>query len=396
MKALFLLLCVLVNFANALSSNCSNPVFVNPARYGYKQIPGMSRLPSFAQNRKPESWPVSKNEVCSYLAQNQDKSCCSTETLQDIEKIVGQAKSFVQNQRWAMQNASLTFFEKTFVHRFNGILYIICLGDDKCLKEMKQAITDYESSLSENFDKLTRYSTQCTTQLLNYFEGMLCFACDAKWPQFIRKNKIVIANKTCTGIVSSCKPLFDQMNVFNALSVAFTNKVIAAFEASDFPGGGHDIFKHIFKIDWPDACGGSVDYPADCTEFSCDTILSGVGLPYNAINRWTPWNHLSPDRMLSALAEFADGETVNIYAKDGYDALHVGCISNNNCDGADYPDNSPDPAPISPAVTAVIVVVVILVVAAAAGFFLWTQLKQSLDTSVSTQEPEENYGSTIM
>ena len=44
---------------------------------------------------------------------------------------------------------------------------------------------------------------------------MLCFACDAKWPQFIRKNKIVIANKTCTGIVSSCKPLFDQMNVRN-------------------------------------------------------------------------------------------------------------------------------------------------------------------------------------
>ena len=69
--------------------------------------------------------PVSKNKVCSYLAQNQDKSCCSTETLQDIEKIVGQAKSFVQNQRWAMLNASLIFFEKTFAHRFNGILQIV-------------------------------------------------------------------------------------------------------------------------------------------------------------------------------------------------------------------------------------------------------------------------------
>ena len=42
---------------------------------------------------------------------------------------------------------------------------------------------------------------------------MLCFACDVNWPQFIRKNRIVVANKTCTGIVSSCKPLYNQMNV---------------------------------------------------------------------------------------------------------------------------------------------------------------------------------------
>lgn len=96
--------------------------------------------------------------------------------------------------------------------------------------------------------------------------------------------------------------------------------------------------------------------------------------------------------MLSALAEFADGETVNIYDKDGYDALHVGCISNKNCDGANYPD----PEQGSPASTALVVVVVILVVGAVAGFFLWTKFKQSSDTSASTQEPEENYGSTIM
>ena len=33
--------------------------FVNPARYGYKQIPGMSRLPFFAPNRRPNKWYVS-------------------------------------------------------------------------------------------------------------------------------------------------------------------------------------------------------------------------------------------------------------------------------------------------------------------------------------------------
>ena len=54
--------------------------------------------------------------------------CCSTETLQDIEKIVGQAKHFVELQRWAMLNASATFYQKTFARRFNGILNMVIEG----------------------------------------------------------------------------------------------------------------------------------------------------------------------------------------------------------------------------------------------------------------------------
>lgn len=185
------------------------------------------------------------------------------------------------------------------------------------------------------------------------------------------------------------------IQVFNTLAINFTNKVMAALASSHFPGNGPNIFKNIFNVDWPDGCGGTVKHPADCEDFSCDTILSGVGLPYNAINRWTPWNHMNPYRMLNALTEFADDETVNIYAKDGYDALRVGCLSNNNCDNANYPDA----APVSPGATAAIVVVVLLVVAAAVGFFVWRRFKPSSDMpamSASTQESAETYGSTVM
>ena len=136
--------------------------FENPLQYGFKQFPGMQKYPLFARKQRPDKWlvcmnfeappgrswnawfrrgkiaallnfckwsrnvrPSSNGKVCKLLAKHQDQSCCSVETLQDIEKAVNVAKGYVKIQRLRMLNESAFFYQRTFKNRFNNIIKLV-------------------------------------------------------------------------------------------------------------------------------------------------------------------------------------------------------------------------------------------------------------------------------
>ena len=355
---------------------CDNAFFTNPDWFG--AVEGSSspfdasvlKAISTADN-KPAAYPAADSGTCAYFVGN-PATCCSEDTLKKIVAGFTAAREIIQTQEQFIKKDPIS---DTVLLALEGITTVVCdaklpLYNEALCNKLKATNTTYVKLLADDVQNIVSAQLKCSEGVLAYAEGLVCFACNVEFKNYLdlEKKTIKIATRTCDAIYDQCE---------NAIMVS-VQKLLADLQkfveqiVKDLSGDKLPVpMPSADSI--PDMCGGTVAHPASgekCKEFVCDTMLNG----FSSLH-WLNWQNKYPapskrrallaDKMAPveagqtveevALAHILDAHSRlseraqekflvegrgnggrkleayasshNTYAADGYDAYGVGCAN---------------------------------------------------------------------
>jgi hypothetical protein len=352
----------LVAGASATAPNCSNPVFIDE----------LFGAPSLALVLgQPQPHPKGADLPCQ--AFNNKDSCCTNETLFIIgevfstgQELINAVSEAISTNDYPSELAALVSAQMTIVCAAASIFPQLA----SACNSAASILTQYTKELTQAADDVVQAELQCARGLSNYLKGVLCFACEANWDQYLvhdAENVISaldINQQTCDSIVDDCGPVNTAVANLAVTAVNLVNAVTNELTSSQWPGLNINI--NTIKA-LPDTCGGTLGSPGDCTSFYCDNIVSGMTGPSQA--NWGAPAAALQARLLEVVAASATS-SVNVYTSNGYPAYAVGA--------ADYPQGL-----AGWAVALIVIVVVGVVVAGAVVGVIAVQRRRGAAKSIS-------------
>jgi hypothetical protein len=363
--------------------DCSNPVFDAAPLFGAPSLPLVQGA--------PQPHPQGSDLPCQAF-KNQD-SCCTNETLKIIgeafaggEQLLDDASEAISTNDYPTQLAALVTAQMDLVCAAQGAFPQLQADCDSAANVLSQ----YTKELTQAAEDVAQAELQCARGLGNYLKGVLCFACEAKWDQYLVRDAenvisaLNINQATCDSIVSDCAPVNAAVTSLALKAVDFVNDIIKVLAGSQWPSVNINV--NTIKA-LPDTCGGTLGSPGNCEAFYCDNIVSGVSGPSQS--NWGSSASSSfmalQARVLGAVVASAS-TSVNVYTANGYPAYAVG--------------SADDPASVFPgwAVALIVIVVVAVVVGAAVVGVLAVQRRRGAAKSVhgayqTTTTTGSDYGS---
>lgn len=315
-------------------ADCQNPVFKDINSWG-----GTERLPlDLRLADSPGPYPTG-GQTCSYYRKRKNQ-CCTTESLAAVEDALALANL-------TLTSAVRVINKAPFINQLEQTVREAC-DTIQCSDDVYHKINGYFNLLDSTFKAFQDAQIECTNALLAYTQGMMCFACESEYPQFLNETAFTVelAVHSCSEVRHKCQPVHDAMNRLVRTSTDFVNEI-----CKDVAGMTPiDICKT------PDMCGGTFCKRGDCSHYTCHQLLNGFTLPSytwgahlpQLTETQTPTTARDAKEQLAEslrvqhnawVGAVADANSVfrgpvqvasepshNVYSKNGYDSYEVGCV----------------------------------------------------------------------
>ena len=228
------------------------------------------------------------SSVC--RAFNGKSSCCSKDTLDNIKDFFDTAEDLLEDAQDALEDVDLGDQIKDMLE--DSEMDEMCddlkqfLPTANC-DDLSDVMSEYADKYGDAFEDVIDAALQCTAGFSAYYKGMLCFACEPEWSDYVNRDtdgnvvSLKLHTDTCTNIVQECKPVNDALHEIADVTDNFMQDMMDALLGSSISsllGRAFDIGS--ITDEWPDMCGGTMASPGDCTVAICESeVLSGINVP---------------------------------------------------------------------------------------------------------------------
>jgi len=363
--------CAAVAATASAAANCSNPVFQGEGLFGAPALTLRSGAPKpFPENAQADDYP------CSVYAG--EDSCCSNKTLEQIDfyfalgdYVLNQTGMLIQDNDYPSKFEQLVSAQMTLLCSFVNKNLFPTLSQD--CDQASDLVTKYSKEMSQAAQDVAEAELKCAEALSAYYKGVLCFACEKDWDQYLVSEAGIFTalnlnDNTCTSIVDQCTPVNTGVHTVANVAVEFVEALLDMFSGGSW---SFNLDVNALVDSLPDACGGTMGSPGDCTQFYCNSsAVSGMQTPTQS-----NWGFLNNNnRALEALQAAASS---NMYTATGYDAYGVGAADVHTLE-------------MQPWAIALIAVAVVVVIAGVVAGVLLVRRRRATSRSVqySTSEKE--------
>mmetsp|Transcript_30355 Transcript_30355/g.27613 ORF Transcript_30355/g.27613 Transcript_30355/m.27613 type:complete len:207 (+) Transcript_30355:56-676(+) len=158
-------------------------------------------------------------EYCPFLADSDDGSCCSADTLQEVADKVEELKDTLQtmagerDRKLAKAFTSIRSNMEATMDAYSEIFELDIMQqagvDEGEMGEMDQFMEEFEKGMKEAREAFTDFQSnraQCYREMLDIQASAICLACNPNWEtQGVDEDgEISIAEGTCARITESC------------------------------------------------------------------------------------------------------------------------------------------------------------------------------------------------
>lgn len=317
-----------VAVAPAAAANCSNPLFLNSGILGAPTLPLI--------DGPPVKFPTGAGYPCQ--AFEGDLACCTNETLQEIQKLFDAGDEILTRTADLIQNNNYSSYIENLI---TSELNLVCNSINKNLfpslkticDQASNTISSYVDEISTSTKSLVEAELSCVQGLSNYYKGVLCFACDSEWEQYLIKDPVSaivvalnISNSTCSNLDHICAPVNQYIIEIADYTVKLANDLLDLFTGGLWPTFNFDV-QDLIK-DVPDACGGTLGSPGDCETYICEQVVNGVNIPAQS-----NWGQEGLSKVFAAdnngnikksSRQLSTSVAGNVYSPNGYNAYGVG------------------------------------------------------------------------
>lgn len=211
---------ILVNFYlvyRVLGESCKNPIFLPAVLTVDSEI-----LPCYLSTPEPAVY----NNWCKGV-HNGPKSCCSTDTLQEIRNFINSVEAKLNKELFEyFHGVQTTFLEfSQNLKNFDSVgeeLIEVRLRNRPGIKKLSQYERNMIDKVVEQVNNvvkaISRAGKQCIQGQVYHLIGKLCIGCDPYWTDYIKEEgdliSITILKAVCENLVSDCSQYVDIINRF--------------------------------------------------------------------------------------------------------------------------------------------------------------------------------------
>ena len=256
------------------TSECTNPVFVDPSRYGNGLWLKLNAI--------TETMPVTPVIVphhgsggvsmCSTFAGT--LGCCDNATLVAAEEAYNEAVVALQGAALLANSINYT---DALIDQIRVIADGVCFSNPECIQKVEAAVATTRGSLSSAVHAMTNDIAACTVQLEAYVMGMVCFACSLTPAAFLVNetgtDAIIMADETCDVVYDACSPLLQDGESLVLASESFVTAIMAAIGIPVISLGPLDPANYF------DICDAHEFSTQACKQYVCGSLLNGFSIP---------------------------------------------------------------------------------------------------------------------